>query len=255
MAEKNMEKKEQTLVGEGRDFERIRRITGYLVGTIDRWNNAKRAEERDRVKHTLSSCESILRGKGRVPCTFCWSMTTASNPGAAAAGPGPAGGGAHGHRDSPRPPAQRRGPRHHSLGPPCLSGSSTGRASGPTAVPAPPPTAPQLGLKVLAGGKVDLVVSGPNYGPNLAGDLLYSGTVSAALEGAQNGGEGHCPVRPPRGGGAPVVQVFVELLSQLDLEKDVRQVLNINVPALPRGKDPGGPVGASGLGHVAGPLR
>lgn len=32
-------------------FERIRRITGYLVGTIDRWNNAKRAEERERVKH------------------------------------------------------------------------------------------------------------------------------------------------------------------------------------------------------------
>lgn len=32
-------------------FERIRRITGYLVGSIDRWNNAKQAEERDRVKH------------------------------------------------------------------------------------------------------------------------------------------------------------------------------------------------------------
>ena len=32
-------------------FERIRRITGYLVGTTDRWNNAKRAEEADRVKH------------------------------------------------------------------------------------------------------------------------------------------------------------------------------------------------------------
>ena len=32
-------------------FERIRRITGYLVGTMDRWNNAKKAEERDRVKH------------------------------------------------------------------------------------------------------------------------------------------------------------------------------------------------------------
>ena len=30
-------------------FERIRRITGYLVGTIDRWNDAKRAEEHDRV--------------------------------------------------------------------------------------------------------------------------------------------------------------------------------------------------------------
>ena len=32
-------------------FERIRRITGYLVGTIDRWNNAKKSEERERVKH------------------------------------------------------------------------------------------------------------------------------------------------------------------------------------------------------------
>ena len=36
-------------------FERIRRITGYLVGTTDRWNNAKRAEERDRVKHDVSA--------------------------------------------------------------------------------------------------------------------------------------------------------------------------------------------------------
>lgn len=32
-------------------FERIRRITGYLVGGMNRWNNAKRAEEHDRVKH------------------------------------------------------------------------------------------------------------------------------------------------------------------------------------------------------------
>ncbi len=34
-------------------FERIRRITGYLVGTMDMWNDAKTAEERDRVKHSL----------------------------------------------------------------------------------------------------------------------------------------------------------------------------------------------------------
>lgn len=34
-----------------RPFERIRRITGYLVGTLDRFNDAKAAEERDRVKH------------------------------------------------------------------------------------------------------------------------------------------------------------------------------------------------------------
>lgn len=35
-------------------FHRIRRITGYLVGTLDRFNNAKRAEERDRIKHGIS---------------------------------------------------------------------------------------------------------------------------------------------------------------------------------------------------------
>ena len=38
---------------DGVKFERIRRITGYLVGTVDRFNNGKRAEERDRVKHKL----------------------------------------------------------------------------------------------------------------------------------------------------------------------------------------------------------
>ncbi len=35
-------------------FHRIRRITGYLVGTLDRFNNAKRAEEHDRVKHGIT---------------------------------------------------------------------------------------------------------------------------------------------------------------------------------------------------------
>ena len=39
-------------MGQGVGFERIRRITGYLVGTMDKWNDAKRAEERDRVKHS-----------------------------------------------------------------------------------------------------------------------------------------------------------------------------------------------------------
>ncbi|MFR9012563.1 MULTISPECIES: anaerobic ribonucleoside-triphosphate reductase [Desulfovibrio] len=38
-------------VGEGVTFERVRRITGYLVGTVDRFNNAKKAELRDRLKH------------------------------------------------------------------------------------------------------------------------------------------------------------------------------------------------------------
>ena len=40
-------------LGQGVGFERIRRITGYLVGTMDKWNDAKRAEERDRVKHGM----------------------------------------------------------------------------------------------------------------------------------------------------------------------------------------------------------
>ncbi len=43
--------KNDELVGEGVGFERIRRITGYLVGSLDRFNNAKRQEEIDRVKH------------------------------------------------------------------------------------------------------------------------------------------------------------------------------------------------------------
>ena len=41
------------LVGEGVGFDRIRRITGYLVGPLYRFNNAKRAEESDRVKHGM----------------------------------------------------------------------------------------------------------------------------------------------------------------------------------------------------------
>ena len=40
-------------MGKNVKFERIRRITGYLVGTMATWNNAKKAEERDRVKHSV----------------------------------------------------------------------------------------------------------------------------------------------------------------------------------------------------------
>ena len=51
VAETKVESKK--VVGEGEGFERIRRITGYLVGTVDRFNDGKRAEEHDRVKHTF----------------------------------------------------------------------------------------------------------------------------------------------------------------------------------------------------------
>ena len=56
---KDAEMKQENVktVGTGVGFERIRRITGYLVGTVDRFNNGKRAEERDRVKH--SGCNDI----------------------------------------------------------------------------------------------------------------------------------------------------------------------------------------------------
>ena len=46
---------ETKTLGKGVHFERIRRITGYLVGTLDRFNDAKRNEEKDRVKHGLKN--------------------------------------------------------------------------------------------------------------------------------------------------------------------------------------------------------
>jgi len=51
MEKNNVTKLETGMIGEGVGFERIRRITGYLVGTMDRWNDAKTAEESERVKH------------------------------------------------------------------------------------------------------------------------------------------------------------------------------------------------------------
>ena len=53
MSPKTQKNTKTLIVGEGSGYDRIRRITGYLVGTTDRWNDAKRAEEHDRVKHSL----------------------------------------------------------------------------------------------------------------------------------------------------------------------------------------------------------
>lgn len=50
-------------IGDGVKFERIRRITGYLVGTTDRFNDGKRAEERDRVKHIAAMNDGQMTGK------------------------------------------------------------------------------------------------------------------------------------------------------------------------------------------------
>jgi hypothetical protein len=48
------------MVGEGVKFDRIRRITGYLVGTTERFNDAKKAEERDRVKHGVNYEQDVF---------------------------------------------------------------------------------------------------------------------------------------------------------------------------------------------------
>ncbi len=53
-AMKDYFKENEEWFDEGR-FERLRRITGYLVGTLDRWNDAKKAEEKARVKHCVNS--------------------------------------------------------------------------------------------------------------------------------------------------------------------------------------------------------
>ena len=42
----------EKIIGEGQKFERIRRITGYLAGDVSRFNNGKKSEEKDRVKHS-----------------------------------------------------------------------------------------------------------------------------------------------------------------------------------------------------------
>ena len=52
--------------GKGVRFERIRRITGYLVGTLDRWNNAKKAEGKDRVKHGIVKVETNFYDKEEI---------------------------------------------------------------------------------------------------------------------------------------------------------------------------------------------
>lgn len=49
-------KQSEYIRGKGVNFDRIRRITGYLVGTLDRFNTGKAAEERDRVKHMVNNC-------------------------------------------------------------------------------------------------------------------------------------------------------------------------------------------------------
>lgn len=100
------------------------------------------------------------------------------------------------------------------------------------AVDGTPADCTRLALDALC-PDAELVISGPNVGLNVAFDTLYSGTVGAALEGAMH----HVPAiavsAPPHAEEAEVVRAFLRVFSQLDVEKDVRHLLNINIPALP----------------------
>ncbi len=94
----------------------------------------------------------------------------------------------------------------------------------------------RLGLDALVKEPVDLVVSGPNIGLNVGMDLHYSGTVSAALEGAMQGVKSIAVSAPPEADVAEAVKIFLRLLGQLDIREDISHALNINVPALSLGE-------------------
>lgn len=83
---------------------------------------------------------------------------------------------------------------------------------------------------------IDLVISGPNLGYNLSFDILYSGTVAGALEGAMWGKKAIAVSGHPNAKEEDVVEIFLAVLSQLDIEKDIRHVLNVNIPPLPMEK-------------------
>lgn len=91
----------------------------------------------------------------------------------------------------------------------------------------------RLGLLNFAPGPVDLVISGPNRGCNLSQDLLYSGTVAAALEAAMIGVKAIALSAPLEADDHQTVETFLSVFDLLDLENDFDQVLNINIPALP----------------------
>lgn len=95
----------------------------------------------------------------------------------------------------------------------------------------------KLGLNIILDEQPDLVISGINHGPNLGSDILYSGTVSAALEGAIHG----CPsiaVSLASDSGAYedfvcpaiVVSSIVKKLGNVKIPK--KSILNVNVPGL-----------------------
>lgn len=98
----------------------------------------------------------------------------------------------------------------------------------------------KLGLDQLLSNKPDWVFSGINRGGNLGTDVLYSGTVAAAMEGVINGckamafsshGPGKSDPELHYETAAHIARVLLEHQSQIELPK--RSMLNVNVPAVP----------------------
>ena len=94
----------------------------------------------------------------------------------------------------------------------------------------------RLGIAPLMGDEmdIDLVISGPNLGYNVSFDILYSGTAAGALEGAMWGKKAIALSASTKAKTEDVVEIFLALLRQLDVQRDIRHVLNINIPALPK---------------------
>lgn len=101
------------------------------------------------------------------------------------------------------------------------------------AVSGTPADCARLGVLKLAEEPVDLVVSGINRGLNVAMDMLYSGTVSAAMEAAMLDKKSIAVSTQWDGDFDKAAEIFVRLLGQLDVEKDIDFMLNINIPTLP----------------------
>ena len=101
------------------------------------------------------------------------------------------------------------------------------------AISGSPADCTRLGLMELTDDPVDLVISGINKGLNVAMDMLYSGTVSAAMEAAMRTVKAIAVSTQWTGDFDKAAAIFGRLLEQLDIEKDIDHMLNVNIPTLP----------------------
>lgn len=96
----------------------------------------------------------------------------------------------------------------------------------------------KIGISSILEEKPDIVISGINHGPNLGGDIIYSGTVSAAMEGAMLGlpsiAVSLTNDNAREGDFDYAAQFVASFLSQMrDFSHPKKTVLNINIPAIP----------------------